>query len=127
MTPTEHYEKYVNLIRKAAWDRVAKNPNLEFDELVAWGNLAYCEALQTWDPDKGAFSTHLTWQLRHRLGKANQAKIEWDNHTTELDEARAMPATFFGSRNSSTYLIDHPQRLPGPFRVQLLDREPGMD
>ncbi len=71
MTQTEHYEKYENLIHKEAWRKARLSyGRVDFEDLVAEGRLAYCEALQTWDQDKGAFSTHLTWRLRHRLNKA---------------------------------------------------------
>ena len=87
MTQTQqHYEKFQNLIHKAAWDRCRRNPSLVFDELVSEGNLAYCEALQTWDPDKGQFSTHLTWRLRHHLGRVNSQAIDHNNNTTTLDD-----------------------------------------
>jgi len=82
----DHYLSHQNLIRKAAWDRCRRNPNLDFHELEAEGNLAYCEALHTWNPDKGKFSTHLTWRLRHHLGRANSQSIDHKNHTTTLDD-----------------------------------------
>ncbi len=88
---SDHYLQYQNLIRKAAWSMVRKNPTLDLEELVAEGGLAYCEALLTHDPAKGAFSTHLTWKLRHRLGAANSSRIDYDNHTTDLDHAREIP------------------------------------
>lgn len=89
MTPAQandHYEQFQNLIHKACWDRCRRNPSLAFDELVSEGNLAYAEALQTWNPDKGKFSTHLTWRLRHHLGRANSQAIDHDNYTTTMDE-----------------------------------------
>ena len=88
---SNHHAKYQNLIRRAAWYKVRQNPNLDFEEVCAEGALAYCEALQTHDPAKGAFSTHLTWQLKYRLGSINSSKIDWDNHTTDLDQAGEIP------------------------------------
>ena len=82
----EHYLDHQNLIHKACWDRCRKNPGLEFNELVGEGNLAYCEALQTWNPDKGKFSTHLVWRLRHHLGRANSIAYDHNNHTMTIDE-----------------------------------------
>jgi hypothetical protein len=41
------------------------DPN--FEEYVQQGGLAYAEALQTWDPLKGAFITHLYWIIRHEM------------------------------------------------------------
>jgi len=87
---SEHYEKYVNLIRKAVWDRV-NGHGLEFDDLMGWGNIAYCEALRTYDPEKGAFSTHLTNWLKYELGRAVQAAYGYRNNTTGLDEANQVP------------------------------------
>jgi hypothetical protein len=87
----DHYLKHQKLIYERAWRRIAQNPNLDFQELLSEGNLAYCEALQTHDPAKGRFSTHLVWRLRHRLGKANARAIDLDNHTMPLDEAMEIP------------------------------------
>lgn len=98
---TKHFVQHQNLIRKAAWQRVRQNPNLIFEELEAEGNLAYMEAVETYDPDKGKFSTHLTWRLRHRLGKANSRAIDHDNHTTALDEAANVPCRQSSIESSS--------------------------
>jgi hypothetical protein len=65
----DHYKKYRKLIYKAAWKRT-KVTGQDFHDLVGEGNLAYCEALETWDPEKGAFSTHLTWKLKERFKRA---------------------------------------------------------
>lgn len=98
---TKHFVQHQNLIRKAAWQRVRQNPNLIFEELEAEGNLAYMEAVETYDPDKGKFSTHLTWRLRHRLGKANSRAIDHDNYTTELNEAMNVPSKESSIESSS--------------------------
>ena len=58
----EGYKKYENLINKMAWS-AALATGLEYDELKSRGNLIFCEAVNTWDPAKGAFSTHLSWKL----------------------------------------------------------------
>lgn len=61
------YEDYVNLIRKYAWKAYRKNPNIDISDLISMGNIAYCEAIKTWDKNLGSFSTHLTWQLKDYL------------------------------------------------------------
>lgn len=63
------YEQYVNMIRAEVWKKV-KTRRLDFDELLSDGNLAFVEACQTWLPERGAFSTHLWYRLRFRLGQA---------------------------------------------------------
>jgi hypothetical protein len=65
---SDHYNQYVNLIRKEVWKRVRLCPGLDFEELMAIGNLTYVEALRSFDETKGCFSTHLYWALRHSLG-----------------------------------------------------------
>lgn len=93
MTQTEtetHYRQHQNLIHRAAWERCRGNPSLDFNDLVGEGNLAYMECLQTWDPAKGKFSTHLTWRLRYRLGRANSQAIDHNNHTTALGDGLQM-------------------------------------
>lgn len=92
MTPDEHYKKYVNLIRQKAWEKVRRNGHaLDFEELMAVGNLAYAEALQSHDPDKGAFSTHLTYCLRHRLGKAVKGANKYKDNTMSMSEGFDAP------------------------------------
>jgi len=64
------YNDYVNLIYKSAWALINNgNTDQHFDDLVSDGNLAFAECLTTWDPDKGAFSTHLTWRVRFRMSR----------------------------------------------------------
>jgi len=77
----DHYKEYKKLIYKEAW-RKAKLYGLDFQDLIGEGNLAYCEALETWDPEKGAFSTHLTWRLKYRFGEV----LGFDASQKELGE-----------------------------------------
>lgn len=43
---------YINLIRKAAWS-FHQTTGIEWDELFSEASLAYCEAIQSYDPKKG--------------------------------------------------------------------------
>jgi RNA polymerase sigma factor (sigma-70 family) len=58
MTQNQNYEKHQKLIFKLAhkWNR----PEIEFDELVSEGNMAFMVAQQKFDPGRGIkFSTYL--------------------------------------------------------------------
>lgn len=58
----ELYKKYKRMIQKAAW-QATKVCTESYDELLSRGNLLFCEATKSYNPGKGAFSTHLTWKL----------------------------------------------------------------
>lgn len=82
-----NYKDYINLIRKCAWSKIKQNPNLDLQDLISEGNLAFAECLQTWDESRGHFSTHLYWQLRHHLGRINSGAIDDSNFLTTIDSA----------------------------------------
>jgi len=92
MNPDEHYLQYQPLIAEAAWAR-ANNGGGSFEDLMGWGNVAYCEALHTWEPDKGAFSTHLTYQLKHKLGLAARSHHKYGANTTAIEEGWDIPVS----------------------------------
>lgn len=64
------FEIYVNAIRKCA-HHYADIYNIDYDELEAQGYLIYCEALESYDPSKSKFITHLMSELR---GLGNYAR-----------------------------------------------------
>ena len=66
--PQPEYLDYERLIKKWAYNLSMKCP-VGMDDLVSEGHIAFCDALSTWDPSKGMFSTHLVWQIRNRMGK----------------------------------------------------------
>jgi len=82
--------KDINLIRKIAWTFQVKY-NVEFEELFCEASLAYCEALQSFDPLKNSkFSYYaykrMEWRLLDFLNMEN--KIE-----TVEDTYEEVPAT----------------------------------
>jgi len=82
------YSDYIDLIRHEAWKRVRYNPFVAFEELVSQGHLAFAKATETWNPAKGKFSTHLTWQCRDYMGRVQGCR----NYSEEvsLDEPEAL-------------------------------------
>lgn len=56
------FDKYVNLIRKRAWE-YSKKYGIDFDEMESQGFLIYCECLKKYDITKSGFCTYLHIQL----------------------------------------------------------------
>lgn len=107
------YEDYLNLIRKEAWKRVKRNPLADFEELVGQGSLAFTKALNTWDPAKAKFITHLWWQIQDCMsnvqgcrgfGKARGTREAVEVNTISLDDP--------GKRRAGLHLV-HSQQQPG--------------
>lgn len=61
------FEDYVKLIRKRA-GYYSKVHGVEYSDVESEGFLIYCKALESYDPSKGLFSTHLYYEL-NRLGE----------------------------------------------------------
>lgn len=57
------FEDYVGMIRKTA-HRYSKMYNIEYEEIEGEGFEIYCKALETFDPTKSSFSTHLFNHLK---------------------------------------------------------------
>ena len=94
MTKTQdqpQYKDYLNLIRKEAWKRIKYNPQLDFEELVSHGSLAFTKAIETWDPAKGKFSTHLVWQCRDFMGRVQGCR-NYCEEIVSMDEPEALEA-----------------------------------
>lgn len=66
MKKTTEFDKFVDLIRKRAWE-YSKKYNIEYSEMESQGYLIYCECLEKFDNTKSSFSTYLFIQL-NRLG-----------------------------------------------------------
>jgi hypothetical protein len=62
MTKTELFPMYQALIRARAW-KFAKDYQADYQELEAEGYLIFCEAVETFQPEKALFSTHLYTKL----------------------------------------------------------------
>lgn len=57
------FEKYVNCIRKSA-HYYADKYRMDYEDLEAEGFKIYLEALESYQPEKSSFITHLTWELK---------------------------------------------------------------
>lgn len=57
------FEKYVNCVRKSA-HYYADKYRMDYEDLEAEGFKIYLEALESYQPEKSSFITHLTWELK---------------------------------------------------------------
>ena len=86
-----NYNKYQALIFKLAhkWNRKS-NGRIEFDELVAEGNLAFCIASQKFNPGRGIkFSTYLYAVTNNAMCDiiiSNNRKIQFEKQDEEIDK-----------------------------------------
>lgn len=89
-----HYKKYEKLIIK----QVQKHQHRDsYDELMSTASMGYIKAIDTFDPEKGQFSTHLHWTLRSILDK--HKKINKTQHITIDDPFNEL-------HNNGGHLVD---------------------
>lgn len=93
-TRLRHYENYVNMVRKLAW-QYSTHSTTEFSELESEGFLVFHHCTETFDPTKrkSNFGAYL-WQNLHYRFKSicypqQQHTMTWDPEWIE----RAVPAT----------------------------------
>lgn len=94
MNKTTTFEKYVNLIRKRAWEYSQKY-GIEYSELESQGYLIYCECLEKYDVSKSGFSTYLYIQLNRirdfALTYKRQQGILVDDYSGENFDGESVP------------------------------------
>jgi hypothetical protein len=59
-------KNHLNLIRKIAWS-FYNSTGIEWQELFSEASLAYCEALQSYNPERGKITTHLWNCMKSQL------------------------------------------------------------
>ena len=81
---TTKFENYVGMIRKMS-HKYSKMYNLDYEDVEGRGFEIYCETLESYDPTKGSFSTHLFSNLR-KLGHWCRQYIRFNEYSLS-DEA----------------------------------------
>ncbi len=77
----------INLIRKIAWS-FHKTTGLDWDDLFQEASLAYCQAMKTYDPRRGAISTYMWWTITSHLKNYLRQEL---NHITPLTNIEEVP------------------------------------
>lgn len=113
----------VNLLRKIVWS-FAKHSKEPYDDLFQEGYIGYMWALETYNPDKGAFSTH-AWRCISQKIKDYLKMINTKNKLLEVVEDFSLlePATpdndFLDSLpKESLEIVDMIMKGPKPFIIR---------
>lgn len=67
MSPTELYLQNERFIKQKAWQYHKIAPHVEVDELISEANLIFTKCINTFDPKRASFITHLGYNLDHAL------------------------------------------------------------
>ena len=84
----------INLIRKVAWN-FTQTTKLEFDDLFQEAAYAYCKALDTYNPDKGAISTHVFVCMQNHLKNYIKKQIKDEVYIEDLGYSIDKPEETF--------------------------------
>lgn len=139
------YKKVELLVYKTAalyWRRHGG----DLDELTAEGNLAFCQAVRTYDPARGKFSTWLVEKIHHhylrlyekskttiktvglafdpsRPGHKSTKRVDWEDYLSKLSgDAREYVAACIDSPPAVIRAL-HRKGLPTPCRVRKVVRK----
>lgn len=101
--------KNINLIRNVAWT-FAKKTNLDFEDLFGEAALAYCEALETFNADKGnKLATYAYCCMRNHL--INVCKKEY-HRQCKTDLHDTFPEQIHPTTNEETDFWDSVDHWP---------------
>jgi hypothetical protein len=76
----------INLIRKIAWS-FHHTTGLDWDDLFQEAALAYLEGFKSYNPNKGALSTHMWIIMSSHLKNYLKKETEWHSMLCDLEEA----------------------------------------
>ncbi len=63
-------ERNLGMVPKVVRRRFSRVRDMDFDEMVAEGNLGLMRAVETFDPEESKFSTYATWWIRDAVQRA---------------------------------------------------------
>lgn len=110
------FEENINLIRKLAWS-FHNTTGIELDELFAEASLAYCEALESYNPKRGKITTYLWIRISDRLKNYIKQHNEYYSPILSLEDIKVdKPITtnfFFESLSKEALevaelILEHP-------------------
>jgi RNA polymerase sigma factor (sigma-70 family) len=102
---------YEKLVWQWANSYARKCPAADVEDLAAEGRIAYCEALSSWNPSKGMFSTHLVWQIRWRMTRWIDREVRYAREVRAQAEAADLSWTEEGERADVEYRPSFLERL----------------
>jgi len=84
------YLKYQNMIAKKAW-QWSNRTGWDFEDVMAEGNLVFCQSMATYNPALSAFSTYLFNSLQMHYGNMyNKMKVQKrSGFLTDFDDLKS--------------------------------------
>lgn len=113
------FEENINLIRKLAWS-FHNTTGIELDELFAEASLAYCEALQSYNPKRGKITTYLWIRISDRLKNCIKLHNEYYSPIVSFEDIKIdkpISSNFFFESLSKEALqiaeliLEHPHKF----------------
>jgi len=77
--------KNINLIRTIAWS-FHKTTGYDWDDLFQEASLAYYQAIETYDPDKGKLSTYIWKVMKNHLQYFVTYQNKWNDKTISIED-----------------------------------------
>lgn len=101
------YEKNKKTIFSKAWEYTKKS-NMDFEELVAEGNLIFCESTKKWkDSFNTTFNTYLTNNLTYRLPNYSKGGyLHYNDNKEKLRSNKNVPAKSYSYDQDYAYEIE---------------------
>ena len=87
-------ETNIDLIRRIAWS-FHNSTGEEWDDLFQEAALAYCEALKTYNPEKGKITTYMWWCISSHLKNYLKLEKKQTEHTCSEEEIVEHPSASF--------------------------------
>ncbi len=87
-------ESNIDLIRKLAWS-FHNSTGEEWDDLFQEAALAYCEALKTYNPEKGKITTYMWWCITSHLKNYIKLEEKRNGHIYSEEEIVIHPSASF--------------------------------
>jgi RNA polymerase sigma factor (sigma-70 family) len=117
--------KDINLIRKIVWS-FKRHSNESFEDLFQEGYIGYIHAIETYDPGRGAFSTHAWHCISSKLKDYAKHEVKKNGHLTPSDLSQfdiAIPQSDFFDQLpiESMDMVKIILRAPKPFIIRPKD------
>lgn len=95
-------EEYINLIRKIAWS-YHKSTGIEWDELFQECVLIYYHSLQSYNPKRGRFTTHLWYSICSNLNNYLKKEALYKERIVSIEDVQAdIPVSYADFSESLT-------------------------
>jgi len=94
ISATQYLNQYQNLICKIAWS-YQKTTGTPFEDLLSEAYLGFMNACNSYNPEKGVFTTHAWYCIRNVLNDLLRNSRRWVSHTPNNPTTENNPELLF--------------------------------